>query len=962
MLPRPSYSYRTPLAILVGLTAAAILSSGQFAEAQSSQTPHQVTPSTFSTYFDVDATTGVATLKDAYKSDAMLVFGAGEYRNAMHIEGATNVALRARNAPDSASAAILRPRQIVEGLDGSNRDAVFAVTDSTNVTLDRFNFAFDCVYDAPPTAGALWAIFFEDSSGVISNNLLLDMLHLTRGVYQSTRTSTECGGTIGSSAAASAYRIIRVQTSSSYAPDIDEAGMVTNRLPIRITGNQIDASAEVRIGIHVNGYVDATVSDNVVNNATNGVDLQGASGGVVSDNKITKVSAGIVFYPNWFVPNSPDGETVEANLEIRGNDISQASPAGISIGLGWCASADGTKVNTNVKIIGNHIHGHDDDPEAPVSSSIQIASCSGPEDERIKADIIGNTLEGSSRSLGIFAAPSFNSGTSATTWFEVNAKYNAITGHAVGARITNQNAGSTFGVARARLYATHNYWGTGTSRPHEFIEDIIDMSDKAGISFDPWLPNTDLAGHTSAYGRGVRELSDLSELPSFFVQREAADLIEAQRSSFDLKLAAEPARDLRVRFGSDNPDLSFEPVSATFTEGDWNTWQTVTVSVARDDDVEDEVTAVWGVSDDGVLSGALHPFFNTRVADAKLRGAQHLINRLDPTVSQFTLSGGDTVRIGIVPYGRQDIVDDALIDGKTDVVWTVEGGGGKFREAEPSLDSDGDPDDRVILFTAPETPGTYTIHATLTSCGIDTLTDCRATFTAKVRRPSLAPGPTPAPKNPVGEIPSVLADAEGRQYEVFTPEDGGSFDGDDVTLSADPGVVPNLEIVGVRVDASGPASNAGMTAHRYTLVGDAYDVLAVDADGAARTSYVLNSPVEVCVPLPPAARHDISDIALVADNPDGTLTVLSASVRITGSPSVNVCGNLGTLPATIAVSTAGSPDAIPTATPDPDEIAEPDTGGYAPVGNALMLLVMMGAVVILGGLWLSMGARRSPSP
>ena len=162
----------------------------------------------------------------------------------------------------------------------------------------------------------------------------------------------------------------------------------------------------------------------------------------------------------------------------------------------------------------------------------------------------------------------------------------------------------------------------------------------------------------------------------------------------------------------------------------------------------------------------------------------------------------------------------------------------------------------------------------------------------------------------------MLVDAEGRQYEVLTPEEGGSFEGDDLTISAEPGVVPNLEIIGIRADVAGPASNLGMTQQRYTLVGDRYDVLAVDAAETAISSYVLNAPLEVCVPLPPAARHDISDVAIVADNADGTLTVLSASVRITGSSGgVNVCGNLGTLPATIAVGTAGSPEAIPTATP-----------------------------------------------
>ena len=148
-----------------------------------------------------------------------------------------------------------------------------------------------------------------------------------------------------------------------------------------------------------------------------------------------------------------------------------------------------------------------------------------------------------------------------------------------------------------------------------------------------------------------------------------------------------------------------------------------------------------------------------------------------------------------------------------------------------------------------------------------------------------------------------------------------------------------------------------MTRQRYTLVGDRYDVLAVDATETSISSYVLNAPLEVCVPLPPEARHDLSNVAIVVNNPDGTLTVLSASVRITQA-GINVCGNLGTLPASIAVGTAGSPDAIPTAVPDPDEIADPDTGGYAPSRNGLLMLVMMmivGGVIVLGGVLL---ARR----
>ena len=329
-------------------------------------------------------------------------------------------------------------------------------------------------------------------------------------------------------------------------------------------------------------------------------------------------------------------------------------------------------------------------------------------------------------------------------------------------------------------------------------------------------------------------------------------------------------------------------------------------------------------------------------------GRVGFIKRIEPSIRSVTVSPGDSVHLDFNIYGRQDIPDNGLGDGHV-FGWDDGSAGGSFEATDRA---------NTIIYTAPESPGTHTVTVMppAGTCldGEDAEERCTAKFTITVRRPSAVPEERPAPKNPVGEIPTVLADAEGRQYEVFTPEGGGFFDGEEVMVSAEAGAVPNLEVVGVRADVAGPASNVGQTHQRYTLVGDAYDVLAVDADGAAISSYVLEAPLEVCVPLPAQARHDISDIALVTDNADGTLTVLSASVRITAS-GTNVCGNLGTLPASIAVGTAGSPDAIPTATPEA-EPTTPDTGGTAPSGSGLLLLLMVfGAAVVLMGVLI---ARR----
>ncbi len=329
---------------------------------------------------------------------------------------------------------------------------------------------------------------------------------------------------------------------------------------------------------------------------------------------------------------------------------------------------------------------------------------------------------------------------------------------------------------------------------------------------------------------------------------------------------------------------------------------------------------------------------------ARSLGTSARVLRIEPRgPSTTTLSPGDTVKLSFDIYGRQDILDNAL--GEAHVFeWDDGAASGIFRTADRS---------NAILYTAPSIPGrlTVTVNSPAGIChpGDDADERCAAQFNITVRRPSAVPEDRPAPMNPQGEIPSVLVDAEGRQYEVFTPEEGGAFDGGDVSLSADPGVIPNLEFVGVRVDAAGPASNVGASHHRYTLGGRWHEVSAVDADGDPVSDYRLEAPLQVCVPLPPELRSSIAEIVMVALNPDDTLTVLGTSVRYSDA-SISVCGGLGRLSADVAVGRRGSPDRLPTPVAEPDATDElPDTGGGRPSMSVLLMLAIVGTVIVLVG-------------
>ena len=147
---------------------------------------------------------------------------------------------------------------------------------------------------------------------------------------------------------------------------------------------------------------------------------------------------------------------------------------------------------------------------------------------------------------------------------------------------------------------------------------------------------------------------------------------------------------------------------------------------------------------------------------------------------------------------------------------------------------------REIEYKAPSSPGAYNITAKLDagqcqpdlgdrSDSVARTEDCEATIVVNVRRPSQVTTPSEPAQNPPGEIPAILTDADGNQYEVFTPEGGGTFTGEGYSLTAGAGAIPNGEYIGIRVSDEGTASNAGQTHHRFTLGGNMYEVSAVDA-------------------------------------------------------------------------------------------------------------------------------------
>ena len=341
----------------------------------------------------------------------------------------------------------------------------------------------------------------------------------------------------------------------------------------------------------------------------------------------------------------------------------------------------------------------------------------------------------------------------------------------------------------------------------------------------------------------------------------------------------------------------------------------------------------------------------TSNATSTIAGSPGEISRIEAAIRSVIVSGGDDVTLSVDIYGLQDAKDNGI---GAVFTWSLDG------VEDADLGSG-----REIEFTAPSQSGMYTVTASLDGgecqpvVEADRADDCNASINVQVRRPAPPVAEEVPPVNPPGDIPSLIPDSDGNQYEVFTPVEGGTFDGGEgYSINAASGAVPNGEFIGVRMSDGGAVSNLGMTHQRYTLGGNSYGVHAVDASGASVSSYVLDEAASVCVPLPAALGVRISDLALVAINSDGSLTILAAQVRLdTGTGITMVCGNLSTLPATVAVGAQGAPGIIPTPEPTPEPVL-PVTGGTSPASSMALVAMLLGVGVAVSGTFVALGRRR----
>ena len=356
----------------------------------------------------------------------------------------------------------------------------------------------------------------------------------------------------------------------------------------------------------------------------------------------------------------------------------------------------------------------------------------------------------------------------------------------------------------------------------------------------------------------------------------------------------------------------------------------VEFDVYGDDKLKLEIDALHNVS--GLPAPAPEPNAASSPTSTPAVAGLTRVLRIELNVRSVAVHRGDVVNLRPIIYDHQGIVDDSLAD-SVNLTWEDGDAGGSFEK-----------DGYGVWYTAPEGPAEFTVSATVDAdqCFGDE-NQCRAEIQFKVRR--FTPEPYFSLLDP---ILSVIQGRDGTIYEVLTPQEGGTYTGDGFRFSAPPGAVENGEFIGINVRKDDAASNGGQTRFGYALANERYTIAVVDASGEPIEAYLLKTAAQICIPTPPKLRDYLSEISMVSVS-DAGLTVLSSSVRISSAGHSYLCGELTVLPSRIAAAKPGAPQ-------------PPVTGGSAATLGAVMILIVIGAVGVAGGVSLAASRRRRLTP
>ncbi len=128
---------------------------------------------------------------------------------------------------------------------------------------------------------------------------------------------------------------------------------------------------------------------------------------------------------------------------------------------------------------------------------------------------------------------------------------------------------------------------------------------------------------------------------------------EGGSAAYTVVLTARPWSDVVITVSSNNDDVTVSPPTLTFTNSDWSTEQTVTVSAAQDADAEDDSATITHTVDNGNSADEYDDVpiggVSVRVADEKPVIVEV---EADGALTLITKRAGTTTIM--IPFGGRD--------------------------------------------------------------------------------------------------------------------------------------------------------------------------------------------------------------------------------------------------------------------------------------------------------------------
>ena len=227
--------------------------------------------------------------------------------------------------------------------------------------------------------------------------------------------------------------------------------------------------------------------------------------------------------------------------------------------------------------------------------------------------------------------------------------------------ITHSGDGD-IGNDRQELTFTDSDWETAQTVTVSAAQDDDARDDTATLGHSVASADADYNGITVSE---VEVAVTDDETAGVSITPTELTIAEGGSDSYRVVLTSQPAYDVTVTINhSGDGDIGVDDQELTFTESDWETAQTVTVSAAQDDDARDDTAALSHAvaSTDADYNGITVPEVAVTVTDDETAGVS-----ITPTELTIAEGGSDTYQVVLTSQPAQDVTVTITHSGDGDI-------------------------------------------------------------------------------------------------------------------------------------------------------------------------------------------------------------------------------------------------------------------------------------------------------